>query len=272
MTFKKLKKKIVINIRSDKKKTIKELYSKTESRQAYITLQASKYLKIKYPHLEITKYEYQEVPKKKMKNYIYSLIITKPASNHPFVVYANIKSNIIHIINPFGKEEEDGQISLNQFEKLLQDKYKDKIDIYLYYGFYLLFGESIKIRKMQLLLDEKYSLLKCSNIKQCRINVNKINKKRISLSLKKKEIKKANKFYEEKAKKFIKKYYDLLDEKNFTEAYNFLKVKKGKYFKKQRLDTFFVKSKKLIGHLQILIDIYQFVFLIVDRFKYYIKQ
>ena len=50
-------------------------------------------------------------------------------------------------------------------------------------------------------------------------------------------------------------------------AYNFLKVKKGKYFNKQRLDTFFINSKKLIGHLQILIEIYQFVFIMVDRYK-----
>ena len=117
--------------------------------------------------------------------------------------------------------------------------------------------------------DERYvkENSKYSNIKMCRKKSRQIKRQRISDKYKRREIKKINMFYEQKARRMIKKYYDFLDDKNFQEAYNFLKVKKGKYFNKQRLDTFFINSKKLIGHLQILIEIYQFVFIMVDRYK-----
>lgn len=265
--FQDIKNKIITNIRIDEKKTLYEIYKNTGKIEAFITKKCVQYIKKMFSDLDILSYEFQNIPGPELDNYVYSLVLTRPATNHPFVVYANKHSNIVHIIHPFGKDIEYGQKSLDTFEQLLQDKYKSKINKPLYYAFYLLFGESIKIRKHELVTNDKYSLLKCSNIKMCRLKERQIKKQRISDKYKKREIKKINMFYEKKARKMIKKYYDFLDNKNFQEAYNFLKVKKGKYFNKQRLDTFFINSKKIIGHLQILIEIYQFVFIMVDRYK-----
>ena len=267
MDIKHLKKQLITNIRISKTKTLYDLYKNNEKIQAYITVKGIKFIKKMYPHLECVDYVNQDIPSNKLKNYVYSTIITRPSSNHPFVIFANIDSNIIHIVHPFGKDRKDGQIDLDIYEKILLKKHKNKVGLALYYAIYLIIGESIKIRKEELIFNDKFSLLKCSNIKQCRLNVKKMNKKRINPKIKNKEIKKYNELYEKKAIKMIKKYYDLLEEREFEEAYNFLKVKKGKYFKKQRLNTFFVNSKKLIGHLQILIDLYQLVFRVVDNYK-----
>ena len=48
----------------------------------------------------------------------------------------------------------------------------------------------------------------------------------------------ANLFYVDKGIKLISKYFSLLDDKEYNEAFSFLKGDKGKYFNKTRMNTF----------------------------------
>ena len=59
----------------------------------------------------------------------------------------------------------------------------------------------------------------------------------------------------------------MLDERDYNEAYAFLRMKHGKYYGKQRLDTFFVSTGEIIGHLQIFIGIYKLIYTVIDRFQ-----
>ena len=83
---------------------------------------------------------------------------------------------------------------------------------------------------------------------------------RISSNDKLKLKEKARDFYLQKAIEFIKTFFILLDNQNYDEAYEFLKGDSGKYFGKQRLNTFFKNTKSIIGHLEIFISLYQLFF------------
>jgi hypothetical protein len=89
-----------------------------------------------------------------------------------------------------------------------------------------------------------------------------IDKQKIS-SYQKNELKiKYNEYYLKKAIGVLKKYFDILESKDYDEAYLFLKGSdnnryKNKYFGKERLNTFFKNTKNIIGHLEIFIILYQ---------------
>ena len=82
-----------------------------------------------------------------------------------------------------------------------------------------------------------------------------------------KELKRWKVYYEEKAIKFLQKYFTLLESRDYIEAFLFLKGKNSKYFGRQRLDTFFVDTKGIIGHLEIFVSIYEIMHDIIDRYK-----
>ena len=67
----------------------------------------------------------------------------------------------------------------------------------------------------------------------------------------------ANLFYVDKGIKLISKYFSLLDDKEYNEAFLFLKGDKGKYFNKTRMNTFFRNNKQIVGHLQVFINLYK---------------
>jgi hypothetical protein len=197
---------------------------------------------------------------------IYISLITEPNGNHPVVAFASIYEPYIYMVRPYGKDT--GQVSLDQFENLLDSKFKSKVTLAEYYALYLLFSESVRQRKQEMLFHDKHSLLKCNNIKQCVTKQKQIMKaKKMPLAEKRRELQKFHSYYEKKSIRMIEKYFELLDNRQYAEAYAFLKIKNSKYFGKQRLDTFFVSTGAIIGHLQIFIDIYQFIYLLIDRFN-----
>jgi hypothetical protein len=59
----------------------------------------------------------------------------------------------------------------------------------------------------------------------------------------------------------------MLEKADYNEAYLFLKGKSSKYYKKQRLNTFFAKTKKIVGHLEIFITIYEMLFKCIERYE-----
>jgi len=95
--------------------------------------------------------------------------------------------------------------------------------------------------------------------------MNEIAKMRVSTVEKKKLIVHYQVYYQEKAIKFIGKYFELLEGKEFNEAFLYLRGSRGKYFGKQRLNTFFKSSKQIVGHLQIFIHLYQVLHLLYEK-------
>ena len=93
--------------------------------------------------------------------------------------------------------------------------------------------------------------------------MHEIDKKRISTNQKNELKIKYNNYYINKAIDILKKYFDMLENKDYEEAKLFLKGGgtrahyKSKYFGKVRLNTFFKNTKNIIGHLEIFILMYQ---------------
>lgn len=194
--------------------------------------------------------------------WIYISLISRQAANHPWVASCNIRDNFFQVYRPLGRDQ--GQIDIESFNAIFSGTNFAKP---YYYGFYILFMESMRIRKEELIYSPRFSLLKCDNIKQCLIKKKQILKSRKSAAVKAAELADAQAFYEKKSVNFILKYFNLLDARDYNEAYAFLRLKQGKYFGKQRLDTFFVSTGEIIGHLQIFIEIYKLIYYVIDQFQ-----
>lgn len=240
--------------------------SSQQSAEAFIALKTIAAIKLYYDKtLSVNNYIFH---KSWNANIMYISLITAPNKNHPVVAYAYLDEPYIYMVRPFGKDK--GQVGLDQFEDLLDSEFRDRLTPSEYYGLYLLFSESTRQRKLEMIFDDRHSLLKCSNIKPCQAKLKAI---RVDPKLKTAAARQAlavkwQEFYERQSIKMIETYFELLDEREYAMAYAFLKSKAIKTSKQgARLDTFFAKSKAIIGHLQIFISIYQFMYLLVDRFK-----
>jgi hypothetical protein len=273
--------------------SIKNKYGTVDKINAYLTYKGLEYLKQELPYLPITEYSIQKNINN-LDSFVYVVLKSKNSITHPFIVYTNINSNKIYCVMSYGKENKMGQYQLDDFETLLNIKHKDLLTREEYYALFLLFADSIQTRKIEMITHDRFSLLNCSNIKQCVATTNKIKrdagivvkrtkkrgrgankgygKRSVYNSSVTKEIQAKELYYKKKAIVVLEKFFKMLDNADFAEAYKFLKVervkgkaKRGDYFGKERLDTFFKSNRKLIGHLQIFIDLYQFTHLIISR-------
>lgn len=240
--------------------------SSRQSAEAFISLKTISAIKLYYDKtLSVNNYIFH---KSWNNNILYVSLITAPNKNHPVVAYAHMDEPYIYMIRPFGKDK--GQVGLNQFEDLLDAEFRTRLTPAEYYGLYLLFSESTRQRKLEMIFDDRHSLLKCSNIKPCQAKLKAIQSdpKLKTAAARQSMAVKWQEFYERQSIKMIETYFELLDEREYAMAYAFLKSKAIKTSKQgARLDTFFAKSKAIIGHLQIFISIYQFMYLLVDRFR-----
>lgn len=194
--------------------------------------------------------------------WIYISLVSRQSANHPWVAACNIYSNYFEVYKPFGRDY--GQISIEQFNSILFSMRFTKPQ---YYGFYILFSENMRVRKEEMFFSSRHSLLKCENIKQCLLKKKELAKSRKSPAAKAAEMAKYQAFYEKKCITFLQKYFEMLDARDYDEAFAFLRMKHGKYYGKQRLDTFFVSTGEIIGHLQIFIEIYKLIYTVIDRFQ-----
>ena len=238
-----------------------------EKLEPFITLKAIQALKLLYPELDVADYKYHEVPKSlRARGYYMASIYTKPEINHPFIVFALADDKYITLVRPFGKSR--SQVSINDYAVFTESKFQHEMRRVEYYALFLLFAESAGIRKRELIDSDQYSLLKCINIKQCQQKYKEISARRTGTpEFKIQELKRWKVYYEEKAIKFLQKYFTLLESRDYIEAFLFLKGKNSKYFGRQRLDTFFVDTKGIIGHLEIFVSIYEIMHDIIDRYK-----
>jgi hypothetical protein len=244
---------------------IEQLVDSPEKIPIFITLKAVQATKILFPNVSITDYKMHEVPTELSSRGVhYSSIFTTPEANHPLVTFAQQKDTHIYLVRPYGRAE--GHVDLSIFEQFAERRFLKEMNDVEYYALFLLFEESMRARKKEIITSDKYSLIDCNNIKQCRLKMNEIARSKLSSAEKTTAYDYYNKYYIKKASVFLSKYFTLLEQQNYTEAYNFLKGKNSSYFGKQRLDTFFINSKDIIGHLQIFITIYQFMYTIIDRY------
>lgn len=279
ITFTNIKNKIIHKYTiSDLQNSTYHKYFKGNDRDInkYILEKGLYYLKLEIPYLQITEYTFYDniIPSN-----TFIILKSKISYNHPYIIYANHYSNTIKIFLTFGKDNKLGQIQLDDFEKIFNSSYKNELTLNEYYALYLMFLDSIHTRKQDMIANDRFSLVKCSNIKQCIIVTRKIKKnKKISKFEINKQVYDKELYYQKKAIEVLEKFFDMLDKGLFEEAYYFLKIEKvrkgkhkgkiatkTKYFGKQRLDTFFKSNKRLIGHLQIFIDLYQFLHICISR-------
>lgn len=242
--------KAIENINIPKTKT--QTFNYNEKVQAYMTIKANQFIQYHNKALTFDKYEIYTLPF--LPKYIFAVISTKTNTNHPYLLFVNLDDRYLNFLIPFGKERKQADI----------DDYADAIDectIPELLAIYILIEKSIYIRKSGVLISDQFKLLNCNNIANCVKHRNIIAKKRIPENEKQKILSKYNEYYLNRAVGLLKIYFNLLESKNFEEAYLFLKGNNSKkYFGKERLNTFFKNTKSIIGHLEIFITLYELFF------------
>jgi hypothetical protein len=214
----------------------------------YMTTRANQFIRNHNKFLEFKEYEIYKSAK--IPNYIYAIVLTKTNVNHPYMMFLDINKNFITFLIPFGKEYK--QANMDLYEGAIEEATTPELE-----AIYLLLDKTIYIRKKGILESRQFSLLDCSNITNCQKKYHEIDKMTISLT-QKQELKAYYKQqYLHKALDFLKYYFDMLDRKEYDDAWEFLKGNNGKYQGKQRLNTFFKNTKSIIGHLEIFVSLYE---------------
>lgn len=222
---------------------------------------ATYYLKKHNPTLDYKEHYSFIDPFKYFPNVIITIMVTKTNTNHPYMIYTDITKNTIKFIIPFGNGA--FQVDTPYLDSAIANKELKKVD---YIMLFIFFQQNILVRKNTMIRIDQFSLLSCHNISNCTKKMNEINRMKIS-QVKKKALKeKYIAFYQDKAVKFLTKYFTMLEEKDYQEAFLFLRGERGKYKGKERLNTFFKNSKNLVGHLQVFINLYKYMFKMKEEF------
>ena len=240
-----------------KKKTQKEIDQLGNIQISY----AIYYLKKHNPSLDYNEHYSFADPFNYFPNVIITVMITKTNTNHPYLIYSDITTNTIKFLLPFGNGAH--QVETTYLDNAILNDELNKFD---YMMLFIFFQQNILVRKNTMIRIDQFSLLSCHNISNCTKKMNEINKMKIN-QVKKKQLKeKYITFYQNKAVKFLTKYFLLLENQEFQEAFMFLRGERGKYKGKERLNTFFKNSKNLVGHLQVFINLYKYMFTTKDKF------
>ena len=192
---------------------------------------------------------------KVLPHFIMTIIITRTNTNHPYMVFANINTDYIYFFIPFGNGTY--QVDFVNLDKAIEHNELTRQEAY---ALSIFLQQNILVRKNTMLKIDQFSLLNCRNISNCVRKMNEIKRMRVSLAKKKELQAYYNTFYQEKAVKFLMKYFTMLENEDYQEAFLFLRGEKGKYKGKERLNTFFKNSKQIVGHLQIFISLYKYMF------------
>ena len=218
----------------------------------YMTSKANQFIQYHNKNLEYKESQIYTLPF--LPRYLFLVILTKINTNHPYLLYVNLDDNTLNFLIPFGNEQKQASL-LEYFETIVDCNIPDLAAIYI------LVEKTVYIRKYGI-INSQYTLIDCSNISNCIKRMRDIDKERISTNQKLILKKKYNEYYLNKAVNILKKYFDILEAKDYEEARLFLKESRSyrstsKYFGKERLDTFFKSTKTIIGHLEIFIIMYE---------------
>jgi hypothetical protein len=202
--------------------------------------------------------EYEIYKSTVQPNYIYAIVITKTNVNHPYMMFLDINSNLITFLIPFGKDYR--QADMDEYKAAIPECTIAELE-----AIYLILDKTIYIRKKGILDSRQFSLLDCSNISNCKKKMQEIDKMGIGIREKQELKARYVDAYLHKALDFLKYYFDLLDAREYDEAWEFLKGTKGRYQGRQRLNTFFKNTKSIIGHLEIFVLLYEIFHLARER-------
>ena len=242
-----------INYPSNKLTTRDRINSIIPQFKIFLEIYSKKIKKIdsKFPTLKLDEYDLNGGK----NNTFYIYTYTRPFNNHPFLIFGDMSKSYYQILMPLGSEI--GQIGTKILEKYLE--FLNRIEII---AVAVLLNRTIKIRQVNITQDPRYSLFNCDQIKQCNTKLSEINKMKISSSQKDKIIIQYEKDYRSKAKLVLDHYFELLSDRKFDLAYDYLKGGKSKsspYFGKTRINTFFYSNHKITGHLEIFIYLFKFM-------------
>ena len=239
--------------------------------KAYLNIKASKIIKYHNPYIDFninninninTKNTIVSIPY--LPGYIFMVAYTISHTNHPYLIYFNLDDKFINVLIPIGKEyqQADTQEYINIIDSIILSNHKNKTNknnIVLITAIYLLIENTINTRKYGILYSQ-FSILTCDNMTLCYNKIYDINNMQISENEKLKLYKETQEYYINIGLELLNKYFNLLDKKNYSEAYEFLKGgqnKFHKYYGKTRLDTFFKNNKSIMGHLEVFISLYE---------------
>ena len=239
----------------------------------YLNDKASKIIKYHNPNIDVNHKQSKFIAYSQYPGFYFMIAYTLTHSNHPYLIYFNLDDKYVNVLIPIGKDYQ--QININEYIDIIQTininpinnktkkqyKYNINSPTILVLAIYSLLDETIIMRKTGL-VDSKYSILTCDSMTLCINKAREINKMKISENEKQKLYKTIYDYYRKKGIELLQNYFKLLESKNYSEAYSFLKgglVKFDKYYGKTRLNNFFKNNKTIIGHLEIFISLYEII-------------
>jgi len=221
-----------------------------ERLRLYVKMKASRFIKHHNKNLEYNECNIFTVPY--LPKYIFIILYTKTNVNHPYLLYFKLDDILLNYLIPYGGDK--FQANYDKYYRNIQ--YGNKIETT---AILTLLDKTIYIRKIGVFDSKQFSILRCYNISNCIKKMKELESMKISQSEKERLQQHYNDFYISKAIEFLKYYFYLLNNKLFNEAFLFLKGDDEMY-KKQRLNTFFIDDKIIIGHLEIFISLYELYF------------
>ena len=171
----------------------------------YLITKAQQFLNYHNKSLEYKESQIYTLPN--LPNYLFLVFITKTNTNHPYLLYVNLEDNILNFLIPNGKEQKQADIN-DYIETIKTCNLSDLSAIYI------LLDKTIYIRKYAI-LNLRFNLLDCNNITNCIKKMRDIDKQKISINQKTDLKKKYNEYYLNKALNILKKYFYILEEKNY---------------------------------------------------------
>jgi hypothetical protein len=218
------------------------------------------------PSIKIDRHD-SPITYKQHPGYVYFLTYTKPGVNHPYMTYSNVYTPYITIMIPIGGDY--GQCGFKDIYNILDTEQNFTDADYL--GLYVLLQKTIIIRKDNILVQDRYSVLKCENMTNCKKKIAALNNDpefNYNINVLSREIEFYKQYYRDKGIRLLTTYFNALEAGYFKDAYDFLKggTKSSNYFGRERLNTFFKDTSVIIGHLQIFIPLYELLLEVGSKF------
>jgi len=234
--------------------------------KAYLNIKAEQIIKIHNPYLD---FNINNIHTKNnifvldiIPRYVFMVAYTISHTNHPYFIYLNLDDKYINVLIPIGKDykQANTQDYINVINSINNDKTnKTNKNKPLLVACYLFLKDTLKTR-VDGILYSQYSILTCDNMTLCHNKMNELSHSKLSENEYKQKYTQYQDYYMKMGVDLLQKYFNLLENKNYSEAYDLLKggsSKFSKYYGKTRLNNFFKNNKKIIGHLEVFISLYE---------------
>ena len=250
--------------------------------KAYLNIKAIQIIKFHNPYLDFNIYNNHINNKSNvfmlhyLPRYVFMVAYTTTHVNHPYLIYFNLDDKFINVLIPMGcnYQQADTQYYIDVINSITLSSYTSKNNtnnMAILSAIYLLIKNTIDTRKYGIIYSPLFSILTCENMILCYNKMNDIIKMNIDINEKKELYKKYEEYYKKIGMKLLEKYFYLLETKEFSEAYQFLKggdTKLDKYYKKTRLNNFFRNNKSILGHVEVFISLYEILHMVRSKLYY----